>query len=76
MAENIMEVFWMTELDKQELLYINPGYERIWGRTREEIYREPLTWMDAIHPDDQASCRRIRPANTSSSTMRVAGATR
>lgn len=53
MAENITEVFWMTNPDKNELLYVSPGYEKIWGRSRDDIYQRPATWMDAIHEDDR-----------------------
>lgn len=53
MAENITEVFWMTDPDKDELLYVSPGYEKIWGRSRESVYERPATWLDAIHPGDR-----------------------
>ncbi len=54
MAENIHEVFWMTSLDKSEMLYVSPAYEEIWGRTRQSLDQEPRSWLDAIHPDDRA----------------------
>jgi diguanylate cyclase (GGDEF)-like protein/PAS domain S-box-containing protein len=53
LAENITEVFWMTTPDKSEMLYISPGYEKVWGRTCESLYERPTTWLDAIHPDDR-----------------------
>ncbi|HMV99299.1 MAG TPA: PAS domain S-box protein [Acidobacteriota bacterium] len=53
-VENIHEVFWMTDVLKGEMLYISPGYEKIWGRTCESLYQSPETWMDAIHPDDRS----------------------
>lgn len=53
LAENITEVFWMTDPAKHEILYISPGYEKIWGRTCENLYENPAAWMDAIHPDDR-----------------------
>ncbi|UBF24808.1 PAS domain S-box protein [Kovacikia minuta CCNUW1] len=52
-AENIHEVFWMSSIDKNELLYISPAYEEIWGRTCESLYQNPRSFLDAIHPDDQ-----------------------
>jgi PAS domain S-box-containing protein len=53
LAENIREAFWITDPKKQQMLYISPGYEQIWGRSRESLYASPRTWLDAIHPEDR-----------------------
>ena len=53
LAENIREVFWITNRAKNEMIYISPGYEEIWGRTCESLYASPLSWVEAIHPDDR-----------------------
>jgi PAS domain S-box-containing protein len=53
LAENIREVFWLTDIDKSQMLYISPGYESIWGRSCESLYASPRSWLDAIHPDDR-----------------------
>jgi PAS domain S-box-containing protein len=37
------------------MLYISPGYERIWGRPCELLYENPAAWLDPIHPDDKPS---------------------
>lgn len=58
-VENIGRVFWMTDLDKQKIEYVSPGYEAIWGRSVEDLYRSPTDWIDAIHPEDR---ERIRAA--------------
>src|SRR2546423_8939644 len=33
LTENIMEVFWLTDPSKSEMLYISTAYEKIWGRS-------------------------------------------
>ncbi len=33
LAESIDEVFWLTDLGKSEMVYVSPGYERLWGRS-------------------------------------------
>ena len=38
-VNNITEVFWLTDVEKNQMVYISPGYERIWGRKCEELYR-------------------------------------
>src|SRR5208337_1061398 len=53
LAEHIRDVFWMTDVAKQEMLYISPGYEVIWGRTCESLYASPRDWVEAIHPEDR-----------------------
>ncbi len=52
LAENIHEVFWITDPSKSQMLYISPGYEKIWGRSCESVYQSPQTWLEAIHPED------------------------
>ncbi|NOK59040.1 MAG: hypothetical protein GFH27_549349n35 [Chloroflexi bacterium AL-W] len=53
MAEHIKEVFWMTDPAKQQMMYISPAYEQVWGRTCESLYSEPTSFLDAIHPEDR-----------------------
>jgi PAS domain S-box-containing protein len=53
LAENIRQVFWITTPTLDKVIYISPAYEEIWGRSCESLYRNPLGWMEAIHPDDQ-----------------------
>jgi diguanylate cyclase (GGDEF)-like protein/PAS domain S-box-containing protein len=63
MAENITEVFWMTDPDKREMLYVSPGYETIWGRSCESLYERPTTWLDAVHADDRERVMKSVTAN-------------
>ncbi|MEW6493419.1 MAG: PAS domain S-box protein, partial [Cyanobacteriota bacterium] len=59
LAENINQVFWMSNADLSEILYVSPAFEEIWGRSRESLYTNPKSFLDAIHPDD----RRLAIAN-------------
>ncbi len=61
MAENIREVFWLTDLDKSRMEYISPTYETIWGRSCLSLYQAPQDWADAVHPEDR---ERVRQAVT------------
>ena len=58
LAENIAEVFWITDVAKRQMLYVSPGYERIWGRSCASLHEWPGDWLDAIHPDDRERVRR------------------
>ncbi len=52
-AENIEEVFWLTDISKQQVLYVSPAYETIWGLSRDSLYQSPQQWLESIHPDDR-----------------------
>jgi PAS domain S-box-containing protein len=64
LAENIHEVFWMSDPENTRMIYISPAYEAIWGRSRETIYSSPASWMDAIHPEDRPRMVRVRANRT------------
>ncbi|MEM9538874.1 MAG: PAS domain S-box protein [Cyanobacteria bacterium P01_E01_bin.42] len=54
LAENIRDVFYIHEFDANfKILYISPAFESIWGLPREELYRNPYTWLESVHPDDR-----------------------
>src|SRR5690606_34892029 len=36
-TENIREVFWLADAASRELLYVSPGYDLVWGRSREQL---------------------------------------
>ena len=52
LAENIREVFFILPPTGDETVYISPAYELVWGRSCESVYRDPMSWQEAIHPDD------------------------
>ena len=52
-AAAINEVFWITTPLLDEILYVSPAYETIWGRPCESLYQSPKDWIEAIHPDDR-----------------------
>ena len=63
---NITEVFWLTDVSKNHMAYVSPAYERIWGRTCEDLYREPRSWVAAVHPMDRDEI--LRCAQTDQAT--------
>jgi PAS domain S-box-containing protein len=52
LAENIRQVFWMMPPSADQVVYVSPVYEQVWGRTCESLYQNPMSWTEAIHPDD------------------------
>lgn len=53
LAENIQEVFWISDPARRRVLYVSPAYQTIWGRACESIDEWPESWLDSIHPDDR-----------------------
>ena len=53
LAEHIQEVLWMIDQRTQELIYISPMYQQIWGRTCQSLYKQPHSFLDAVHPEDR-----------------------
>jgi len=52
-AENIHEVFWISDPRQRTMLYVSPAYEEIWGRSRESLYTQPNSFFDAVIPEDR-----------------------
>lgn len=52
-AENIPALIWIAESNSGEILYINPAYEKIWGRSCQSLREQPTSWLESVHPDDR-----------------------
>ncbi|MBH8562911.1 PAS domain S-box protein [Nostoc sp. CENA67] len=52
-ADNTHAVLWMASLESGDNLYVNPAYEKIWGRTCQSLRDQPNSWLDAVHPEDR-----------------------
>lgn len=53
LAENIRDVFYINDPTRARMIYVSPAYEEIWGRTCESLYKNPLSFLDAVHPEDR-----------------------
>ena len=71
MAESIQEVFWLTDIHRKQMLYISPAYEKIWGRSRHELYTKPMQWVEATHPDDRQRVLDAIDKNRSTGEYRI-----
>jgi len=52
-AENIDDVFWMSQPGLARMLYVSPAFEAIWGRTLENFEALPACLIKSVHPDDK-----------------------
>ncbi len=45
MSEHAGKFLWMSDPQTDELIYVSPGYEEVWVRTRESSYASPRDWV-------------------------------
>jgi PAS domain S-box-containing protein len=57
-VENVREVFWIRDLDRERIDYVNPAYEEVWGRSCGSLYEHPGSFMDSVHPEDLLEVNR------------------
>ncbi|MEH1965580.1 PAS domain S-box protein [Nostoc sp.] len=52
-AENTHAVIWIASPNSFRTLYVSPAYEKIWGRSCQNLLEQPESWIDSVHPDDR-----------------------
>ncbi|BAY19069.1 two-component sensor histidine kinase [Anabaenopsis circularis NIES-21] len=50
---NLPQAFYVWDGNQQELHYVSPGYERIWGRSGDRLMKDPQSYFAAICPPDR-----------------------
>ncbi len=53
LTDNIEAMFWLIDAQTQDILYVSPAYEKIWGRSCQSLYADPHSWMAAMMPEDR-----------------------
>ena len=56
--ETIADVFSLTDRLMERVFYVSPAYERIWGRPAAELYSNPESFLDSVHPADREGVLR------------------
>jgi hypothetical protein len=81
LAENIDQVFWMSDLATQQMLYVSPAFEEVWGCSFESLHHR-ASLVDAAHPEDRDRVRaflekaRTEPVEESYRIVRPDGSVR
>ncbi|NEP10572.1 MAG: PAS domain-containing protein [Symploca sp. SIO2C1] len=58
-AENIQEIFWIASFKFNQLLYISPAYEKIFGHSCDLLYQDPTSWLQFVHPQDRINLKEV-----------------
>lgn len=53
LADNINAVFYNATADWNQVIYVSPGYEKIWGLPRTNLYKNARSWLDQVHSEDR-----------------------
>jgi len=65
LAEGINEVFWMTDIENGNVIYVSPAYEMVWGRTCASWYESPGSRLEAVHPEDRDRIMQVAESQRS-----------
>ncbi|MGZ8155004.1 MAG: EAL domain-containing protein [Burkholderiales bacterium] len=60
LADNIPEIFWITDVRQRVLHYLSPGFETLTGKPLAEVLRRPRSWLQIVHPEDRERVRLAR----------------
>jgi PAS domain S-box-containing protein len=52
LAENMRDIVWIVSKETEKVIFANPAFEEVTGRTRESLYARSNS-VDIIHPDDR-----------------------
>jgi PAS domain S-box-containing protein len=52
-AENSTSVLWVLDTGTNQIEYLSPSFQQIWGGTAKEVPRDFGQWLDSVHPDDR-----------------------
>ena len=52
-AETSTDALWIVDAATEQLEYLSPAYERIWGEPRDATMADMAHWTSRVHPDDR-----------------------
>lgn len=58
LAENIQDVFFVCSPDLEQISYVSPSFERIWGRPADSWLQTADNRLEPVHPEDRERVAR------------------
>lgn len=71
MLASLDEALWVRDLREERILYLSPGFAKIWGRPVEDLIASPRLWFESIHPEDRERVRTAAVEHARSGPDRV-----
>ncbi len=51
-ASNMQDVLWIVSADRKQFFYVSPAFEKLWGRTEDELYANAALWLEGVQPEE------------------------
>ncbi|KTG29579.1 PAS domain S-box protein, partial [Haloferax profundi] len=55
---SLPDMVFLSEPDAFDIVYINDTFEQVWGRSRTELYDDPMSFLELVHVDDRDRLER------------------
>ena len=65
------EVYWVASADLQQVHYVSPSFERVFGISIDVIRANPGAWVDLVHADDLDSVQQQVESKRNNKTTRA-----
>ncbi len=60
-TENIVQVIWLQDIETNQILYLSPAFETVWGRSIQGMIDDPSTLIESVHPEDRVQVMVSKP---------------
>ena len=60
-TENIVQVIWLQDIETNQILYISPTFESVWGHSVQEMLDDPSLLIESVHPEDRVQVMVSKP---------------
>lgn len=67
LANNIPQVFWISDVGRRKTIYVSPACERMLGMTATQLKSDRRRLIRAVHPDDRKRIVEARKASADGS---------
>ena len=62
-AGNIEQVIWLSDIQTDRILYVNPAFTTVWSHSTESLYDNPAILIESVHPEDRVQVMVANPSN-------------
>ena len=59
LAETVDSVFWIWDVNLQQMVYVSPAYKRLWGGDPQKLMNNPFDWLTIVVQEDQARVENL-----------------
>ncbi len=58
---NIEQVVWVQDLSTDTIVYVNPAFKLLWGRSPADLYASSRILIESVHPEDRVHVLAAKP---------------